>query len=171
MATSADTLSKIIDTLAEEFNFDKTEARQLLASESLLPKKLMPSPVAPAKKASIWASKKAEQLAAEHGIIPTGKPSRPDGKWNIADVRKLLETPVKEKLNASPAAVKLALEHNIDLKEVKGPGQGDKILVKNVKDFLAKNVKDFLAKIEEEEEDSYEEDSEESYEDVSDEEN
>ena len=163
MATSADTLSKILDTLAKEFNFDKTEACQLLASESLLPKKLMPSPAAPAKKASPWGSKKAEELAAEHGIIPTGEGKGKNGKWILSDVKKLLETPVKEKLNASPAAVKLALEHNINLKEVKGAGQGNKILLKDVKDFLAK--------IEEEEEESYEEDGEESYEEVSDEEN
>ena len=163
MATSAQTLSTILDTLAMEFNFDKTEACQLLASKSLLPKKLMPSPAAPAKKASPWGSKKAEELAAEHGIIPTGEGKGKNGKWILSDVKKLLETPVKEKLNASPAAVKLALEHNINLKEVKGAGQGNKILLKDVKDFLAK--------IEEEEEESYEEDGEESYEEVSDEEN
>jgi pyruvate/2-oxoglutarate dehydrogenase complex dihydrolipoamide acyltransferase (E2) component len=136
MATSAQTLSTILDTLAKEFNFDKTEACQLLASESLLPKKLMPSPAAPVKKASPWGSKKAEELAAEHGIIPTRPGSGKDGKWILSDVKKLLETPVKEKPNASPHAVKLALEHNIDLKEVEGSGKDGKILLKDVEKLI-----------------------------------
>ena len=142
MATSAQTLSTILDTLSQEFHFDKTEAFQLLASESLLPKKLMPSPAAPAKKASPWGSKKAEELAAEHGIIPTGAGSGKDGKWILSDVKKLLETPVKEKPNASPHAVKLALEHNIDLKKVEGSGKDGKILLKDVEKLIEESDDD-----------------------------
>ena len=137
MATSAQTLSTILDTLAKEFNFDKTDACKLLASESLLPKKLMPSPAAPAKKASPWGSKKAEEVAAEHGIIPTGRGSGKDGKWILDDVKKLLDKPVKAKINASPSAVKLALENKIDLTGVVGSGQDGKILVKDVKELVA----------------------------------
>ena len=139
MATSAQTLSTILDTLAKEFKFDKADALSLLASESLLPKKLMPSPAAPAKKASPWGSKKAEEVAAEHGIIPTGPGSGKDGKWVLSDVKKLLDEPVKAKVNASPAAIKLALENKIDLSGVVGSGKDDKILVKDVKDLLAES--------------------------------
>ena len=148
MATSAQTLSTILDTLAKEFNFDKTEACQLLARESLLPKKLMPSPAAPAKKASPWGSKKAEEVAAEHGITPNGPGSGKDGKWVLADVKKLLDAPVKTKVNASPAAVKLALENKIDLTGIVGSGQDGKILIKDVKDLVSES----------EEEDSEDED-------------
>lgn len=136
MATSAQTLSTILDTLAKEFHFDKDDALSLLASESLLPKKLMPSPAAPAKKASPWGSKKAEEVAAEHGIIPTGPGSGKDGKWILSDVKKLLDEPVKEKPNASPQAVKLALENNIDLKKVEGSGKDGKILLKDVEKLI-----------------------------------
>ena len=135
MATSAQTLSTILDTLAKEFNFDKTAACHILARDCLLPKKLMQSSVAP-KKASPWASKKAEEVATEHGIIPEGTGSGKDGKWTVADVKKLLEPPVKEKQNASPHAVKLALEHNIDLKSVKGSGKDGKILLKDVEKLI-----------------------------------
>ena len=139
MATSAQTLSTILDTLAQEFNFDKTAACHILARESLLPKKLMPSPAALAKKASPWGSKKAEEIAAEHGIIPTGPGSGKDGKWILSDVKKLLDKPVKAKVNASPAAVKLALENKIDLTDVIGSGQDGKILVKDVKDLVSES--------------------------------
>ena len=142
MATSADTLSKILDTLAKEFNFGYADALRLLASESLLPKKLMPfnfDKAAPAKKASLWGSKKAEELASEHGIIPSGPGSGKDGKWVLSDVKKLLDEPVKAKVNASPAAIKLALENKIDLSGVVGSGKDDKILVKDVKDLLAES--------------------------------
>ena len=139
MATSAQTLSTILDTLAQEFKFDKADALKLLAHEELLPKKLMPSPAAPAKKASPWGSKKAEEVAAEHGITPNGPGSGKDGKWILSDVKKLLDAPVKAKINASPAAVKLALENKIDLSGVVGSGKDDKILVKDVKDLLAES--------------------------------
>ena len=139
MATSAQTLSTIIDALAKEFGFDKAGALSLLASEELLPKKLMTPPAAPAKKASLWGSKRAEEVAAEHGITPTGSGSGKDGKWVLADVKKLIDAPVKTKINASPAAVKLALEKKIDLASVKGSGQDEKILVKDVKDLVSES--------------------------------
>lgn len=136
MATSAQTLSTIIGTLSKEFNFDKADALSLLGRDGLLPKKLMQSSAAPAKKASPWGSKKAEEVAAEHGITPNGPGSGKDGKWVLADVKKLLDTPTKTKVNASPAAVKLALENKVDLTGVVGSGQDGKILVKDVKELV-----------------------------------
>ena len=139
MATSAQTLSTIVDTLAKEFNFDKADALSLLAREELLPKKLMQCSAAPAKKTSPWGSKKAEEVAAEHGITPNGPGSGKDGKWVLADVKKLLDAPVKTKVNASPAAVKLALENGIDLSGVVGTGKDGKILIKDVRDLVSES--------------------------------
>ena len=136
MATSAQTLSTIIDTLAKEYGFANEEALSLLAREDLLPKKLIISPAAPAKKASPWGSKKAEEVAAEHGITPNGPGSGKDGKWVLSDVKKLIVAPIKKKVNASPAAVKFALENKIDLSGVVGSGQDGKILIKDVKGLV-----------------------------------
>ena len=153
MATSVQTLSTIVDTLAKEFNFDKADALKLLASKELLPKKLMQSPAAPAKKTSPWGSKKAEEVAAEHGIIPNGPGSGKDGKWVLADVKKLIDKPVKTKVNASPAAVKLALENGIDLSTVVGTGNEGKILIKDVRDLVSESESERESESESEDED------------------
>lgn len=136
MATSAQTLSTIIDTLAKNYNFDKADAIDLLSRDALLPKKLIPSPAAKSKKDSPWASKKAEEVAAEYGITPNGPGSGKDGKWILSDVKKLMEKPVKTKLNASPHAVKFATENGVDLTGKVGSGTDGKILLKDVHGWM-----------------------------------
>ena len=145
MATSAQTLSTIIETLSEKFDFDKDAALRHLLNKELLPKKLIPSPAAPVKQASPWASKKAEEVAAEHGIIANGPGSGKDGKWVLADVKKVLERvapSAKTKVNASPHAVKFALENSVDLKGRVGSGVDGKILLKDVQDWAEEDDDD-----------------------------
>ena len=65
MATSADTLARILDVICRENSLDVPAVKKLLIAHDLLPKKLIDSPKAK-KAASPWASKAAEELAAHH---------------------------------------------------------------------------------------------------------
>ena len=134
MATSAQTLATIIETLSVKYKFDKDSAIDHLATCELLPKKLLPK--AP-KQVTGFASKKAEEVAAEHGIVPDGPGSGKDGKWTIKDVQSKMTTPVATKLLVSPNALSLANEHQLDLAGRKGTGKDGRILVKDVEGWLA----------------------------------
>ncbi len=133
MATSSQTLSTIIDVLSKKYNFDSDKAIALLAKEELLPKKMLPKE---SKDNSTWASKKAEELASLHGIIPEGPGSGKNGKWTLADVDKAMTKPAKNKMLVSPNALNLANEKGLSLVGKKGSGKDGRILLKDVEAWL-----------------------------------
>lgn len=134
MATSAQTLANIIETLAKQYKFEETEAIAILAKQELLPKKLIPKD---AKADTKWASKRAEEVGTAHGIVPEGPGSGKNGKWTLADVEKAMAKPVKAKLLVSPVALNLANEKGLDLTGKTGSGKDGRILVKDVESWLA----------------------------------
>jgi pyruvate/2-oxoglutarate dehydrogenase complex dihydrolipoamide acyltransferase (E2) component len=136
MATSAQTLTTIIETLATKFKFDKDKAIDLLAKQELLPKKMLPKNK---KEDTPFASKKAEELASQHGIVPDGPGSAKDGKWSLADVQKAMEKPSKTKMLVSPNALNLANEKGLTLVGRKGTGKDGRILLKDVEKWLAED--------------------------------
>ena len=137
MATSAQTLTTIIETLATKYKFDKDKAIDLLAKQELLPKKMLPKNVK--KEDTPFASKKAEELAAQHGIVPEGPGSGKDEKWTLADVQKAMEKPSKTKMLVSPNALNLANEKGLTLVGRKGTGKDGRILLKDVEKWLAED--------------------------------
>ena len=133
MATSAQTLATIIDVLSKNFKFDSDAAITLLAKEELLPKKMIPKEN---KDDSPWASKKAEELASEYRILPSGPGSGKNGKWTLADVKNAMEKPTKTKMLVSPNALNLANEKGISLVGKKGSGKDGRILIKDVEAMI-----------------------------------
>jgi pyruvate/2-oxoglutarate dehydrogenase complex dihydrolipoamide acyltransferase (E2) component len=133
MATSAQTLTAIIDLLSTKYKFDSDEAIALLAKEELLPKKMLPKE---SKDDSPWASKKAEELASTHGIVAEGPGSGKNGKWTLADVEKAMAKPAKNKMLVSPNALNLANEKGLSLVGKKGSGKDGRILLKDVEAWL-----------------------------------
>ena len=134
MATSAQTLETIIATLSTKYCFEKDDAIAFLATEELLPKKMLPKTE---KEDSPFASKKAEELASQHGITPEGEGTGKNGKWTLADVEKHMSKPVKTKMLISPNALHLANEHNISLVGKLGSGKEGRILLKDVEKLIA----------------------------------
>ena len=133
MATSAQTLSTIIDVLSKKYKFDSDKAIALLAKEELLPKKMLPKE---SKDDSPWASKKAEELASTHGIVAEGPGSGKNSKWTLADVEKAMAKPAKNKMLVSPNALNLANEKGLSLVGKKGSGKDGRILLKDVEAWL-----------------------------------
>ena len=133
MATSAQTLSNIIDILSKKYKFDSDKAIELLAKEELLPKKMLPKE---SKDDSPWASKKAEELASTHGIVAEGNGSGKNGKWTLADVEKAMSKPAKNKMLVSPNALNLANEKGLSLVGKKGSGKDGRILLKDVEAWI-----------------------------------
>ena len=136
MVTSAQTLATIISTLAKKHSFDQDEAITLLAGKGLLPKKMLEAKK-PEKVVTKWASKAAEDLAKENGLLAskalvgTGK----DGKITVKDV-KTHASPAIKKVNASPSALKWARDHDIDISKIaSGSGKDGKICLKDVQDL------------------------------------
>jgi len=134
MATSAQTLTTIIETLSTKYSFDKDAAIDHLAARELLPKKLLPKVP---RQVNGFASKKAEEVATEHGIVIDGPGSGKDGKWTLKDVQSKMTAPATTKLLVSPNALSLANEHKLDLAGRKGTGKDGRILVKDVEGWLA----------------------------------
>ena len=133
MATSAQTLTAIIDTLSNKYKFDADKAIAILAKEELLPKKMIPKD---SKDDSPWASKKAEELASTHGIVAQGPGSGKNNKWTLADVEKAMAKPSKNKMLVSPNALNLANEKGLSLVGKKGSGKDGRILLKDVEAWL-----------------------------------
>jgi len=133
MATSAQTLSTIIDVLSKKYKFDSDKAVALLAKEELLPKKMIPKE---SNNDSPWASKKAEELASTHGIVAEGPGSGKNGKWTLADVEKAMTKPAKSKMLVSPNALNLANEKGLSLVGKMGSGKDGRILLKDVQSLL-----------------------------------
>ena len=139
MATSAESLAKIIDLLSNKFKFDNDKALAFLAKEEVLPKKLIPKS---STTDSIFASKKAEELATQHGITPQGEGSGKDKKFTLTDIKKLMEKPAKTKFLVSPSALNLANEKGLSLHGKKGSGTDGRILLKDVEKWLAEDSDD-----------------------------
>jgi len=133
MATSANTLSMIIDELLKTKPANRDEALKHLDSKGYLPKKLLEKPKT-VKPPSIFASKAAEDFAEANGItIPSGfKGSSSKDKISVSDLKKLKDPP-KSKINGSPSALKFARDYGIDIDGLVGSGDDGKIMLKDVK--------------------------------------
>ena len=134
MATSAQTLSLIIDELLKAKPADRDAAIDLLAAKGYLPKKLTEKPKE--KKVSRFASKAAEDFAEAKGIVvPEGfKGTAANDKISVKDLKGLAEGPKPIKVNASPSAQQFARDNGIDITKIKGSGADGKVLLKDVKD-------------------------------------
>ena len=135
MATSAQTLSLIIDELVKAKPIDRDAAVTLLAAKGYLPKKLTEKPKE--KKTSRFASKAAEDFAdAKSLVIPDGfKGTAANDKISVKDLKQLAEGPKKTKVNASPSAQQFCRDNGLDIFLVKGSGAEGKVLLKDVKDL------------------------------------
>ena len=135
MATSAQTLSTIIDELLKHKPADRDAAIKLLSKKALLPKKLTETPKV--KVVSRFASKAAEEFAEAKGIeVPDGFKGTANGdKISVKDLKQLAEGPKKAKVNASPTAQQFARDNGIDITKVVGSGAEGKVVLKDVKDL------------------------------------
>jgi pyruvate/2-oxoglutarate dehydrogenase complex dihydrolipoamide acyltransferase (E2) component len=135
MATSAQTLSLIIDELVKTKPLSRDAAITLLAAKGYLPKKLSEKPKE--KKTSRFASKAAEEFAEAKGIVvPDGfKGTANNDKISVKDLKQLAEGPNKTKVNASPSAQQFCRDNGLDIAKVKGSGTDSKVLLKDVKDL------------------------------------
>lgn len=137
MATSAQTLSLIIDELLKAFASpsDRDKAIDLLAAKGYLPKKLAEKPKE--KKVSLFASKAAEDYALAKGIhLPAGfKGTANNDKVSVKDLKQFAEGPKKDKVNASPTAQQFCRDNGLDITKVAGSGEGGKVLLKDCKDL------------------------------------
>lgn len=144
MATSAQTLSCIIDELVKAKPPNRDAAVALLAAKGFLPKKLTEVPKE--KKVSRFASKAAEDFADAKGlVIPDGfKGTAAKDRISVKDLKQLAEGPKKTKANASPSAQQFARDNGLDISKISGSGTDGKILLKDVKDLkpTAKTVSD-----------------------------
>jgi len=140
MATSAATLQTIIDTLSKKYKFNSDEAIKILSADELLPKKMMSKDTI--ADGNIWASKKAEELASQYKIVPTGEGSGKNGKWTLKDIEKLMEKPTKSKINISPNALNLANEKGLSLSGKTGTGKDGRILLKDVENWIKSDDND-----------------------------
>ena len=151
MATSAETLSRIITELVKAKPGDYDAAVELLAAKGYLPKKMTEKK--PVKKVSIFASKAAEELAEAKGLVwPEDKEgSGNNGKVTVKDLKTLSEPKSAKKVNASPTALQYARDNGLDISKIaSGSGAEGKILLKDVKDL---KVPDAVEKGEESDDD------------------
>ena len=134
MATSADTLSIIIDLLVKERPKTRDAAMAILSAKGCLPKKLLVVPTV--KQVSLFASKAAEDYAVAKDVkIPAGfKGTAAKDKYSVKDLKALVEGAAKTKTaNASPSALQFARDNGIDIDTATGSGVDGKILLKDVK--------------------------------------
>ena len=132
MATSAATLATIISTVSKNFDISEGDVTKLLKGKGLLPKKMTEVTVKAPK--SVFASKAAEELAAEHGVdLETG--SGKDGKVTLKDVKEAI-APSAPKVNASAAALKYVRDNRLDISKIaSGSGKEGRIVLSDVKDL------------------------------------
>ena len=129
MATSAKTLTSIIEVLSKKYKFDYDKATDFLAKEELLPKKMITNVT---QCDIVWASKKAEDLASRNGFVPTGIGSGKNGKWTLSDVDNATKKPTQTKLNVTADAFNLAKDYKLSIDGKTGSGKDGRILVKDV---------------------------------------
>ena len=147
MATSAATVQAIIETLATDYKFSVEGAMNKLAKNELLPKKLLPKEKVTKMQDSIFASKKAQELAEQHNVTPTGTGNGKGGKFTLADVNKFLAIPTKTKTNISPKALEHANANGLSIVGRTGSGTNGNITLKDVKSWLATDKEEKTIKI------------------------
>jgi pyruvate/2-oxoglutarate dehydrogenase complex dihydrolipoamide acyltransferase (E2) component len=143
MATSAETLSLIIDLLVKTRPKDREGACTLLAEKGYLPKKLLVVPKV--KTVSVFASKVAEDYALANDVkIPDGfKGTASKDKISVKDLKALNDASTKKKpANASPSALQFARDNGIDIGKVTGTGVDGKILLKDIKGLKPSDSED-----------------------------
>ena len=96
MATPADKLATIIETLSKKYNFSNDDAITFLYEEELLPKKLLPKETKETKQTkadNVWASKKAQELAEAHDVVfrHSGNGSGKNGKYTLKDIERVVQ--------------------------------------------------------------------------------
>ena len=136
--------AKIAQIIKLSHSFDVKDSEndlyKLLAQEGLLPKKMVPKDVV--VMGSKFASPKAEEFANVNSIkigeaeVGTGK----NGSLTIADLKKIQKSAiVKPDVDASPQALILAKENNIEISEITGTGKNGKIKIDDVKSIIDKD--------------------------------
>ena len=142
MATNSDTLRRIIETMAVRHGFDANTEITFLDSKGLLPKK-MTAEKKPTPEPTEFASKQAAELAEKEGVKAGDIKIRTGGKGlkiTVKDVQNHIK-PASQKIDASPNAIKYALEHSIDIQAIKkGSGIDGKIKLEDVKAFEKQGV-------------------------------
>lgn len=142
MATSAEKLSTILDlALTMARDGEENEAiMKALAKRELLPAKLLPKKK---EAASIFASKQAEEVATRAKLaLDPGAGSGKDGRYTLADINKLLETPKKKPTAISPSALQLANEHGLSIAGVVGSGKDGRIVLKDIEALLEQDAEE-----------------------------
>lgn len=142
MATSAEKLSTILDlALTMARDGEENEAiMKALAKRELLPAKLLPKKK---EATSIFASKQAEEVATRAKLVlDPGAGSGKDGRYTLADINKLLETPKKKPTAISPSALQLANEHGISISGVVGSGKDGRIVLKDIEALLEQDAEE-----------------------------
>lgn len=142
MATSAQKLSTILEIACRMARDGKDQDTILkeLAKNELLPAKLLPKKE---KDSSIFASKQAEEVASRMKLVlEAGAGSGKDGKFTLADVNKLLETPKKKPPSISPSALQLANEHGISISGIVGSGKEGRIIIKDIEALLEQDAEE-----------------------------
>lgn len=137
MATSADKLSTILEVALDMSEAGDTREKIMteLAKRELLPAKLLPKKKQTTP--SIFASKQAEEAATLAKLaLDTGAGSGKDGRYTLADINKMLETPKKKPVAVSPSALQLANEHGISISGVVGTGKEGRIILKDIENLL-----------------------------------
>lgn len=147
MATSAATVQTIIDTLATDYKFSVEDAMTILAKKELLPKKLLPKEKVTKIGDTIFASKKAQEIAEQHNVTPTGTGNGKNGKFTLADVNKLLAAPTKTKTNITPKALEHANANGLSIVGRTGSGTNGNITLKDVKEWLVADKEEEPLKI------------------------
>ena len=131
MATSANTLSKIISTLCHEYELDEKQVLKQLATKDLLPAKL--TKITKPTNAPMFSSKKAEELATHAKVVfEFGKGSGKDGKHTLTDIKQALEVPTTKKINISPTALNYANENGLIVSNYTGTGKDGRIVLKDL---------------------------------------
>lgn len=142
MATSAEKLSTILDlalTMARDGEENET-IMKALAKRELLPAKLLPKKK---EATSIFASKQAEEVATRSKLsLDPGAGSGKDGRYTLADINKLLESPKKKPTAISPSALQLANEHGISISGVVGSGKDGRIVLKDIEALLEQDAEE-----------------------------
>jgi len=140
MATSAEKLSQILEiacTLSRDGK-GNDEVMLELASRELLPKKLLPKPKEEKEVVvSMFASKQAEAAAITGKLkLELGGGSGKQGKYTLADIKKMLEGPKQKPTAISPSALQLANENGLSITGVVGSGHEGRIVLKDIQALL-----------------------------------
>ena len=131
MATSATTLTQIINTICDEYELDRQQILKQLSTKDLLPAKLLLK--SKPKNVPFYASKQAEELATHASlVVEFGKGSGKDGKHTLTDIKQALEVPTTKKINISPTALNYANENGINVSNYTGTGKDGRIVLKDL---------------------------------------